>query len=647
MKITNRATHAVQQGTGPWLRLREGFNTASEAPAALGVSKYVTRAQLLRQKFTRVPEEHSPATLGKFAAGHAAEAEARPLAEAIAEAELFPVTMTAEVDGLPLLASLDGLTMDDEIAWETKLWNEELAANVRAGTLPEHYTVQMDQELLVSGADRCLFTCTDGTPDRFVFCWYEANPERFAALMAGWRQFNADLAAYVIPEAAEPAPVGNAPETLPALRIEITGTVTASNLAEFKATALGAIRSVNRDLQTDQHFADAEKAVKWCGEVESRLEAAKQHALSQTASIDALFRTIDEISAEARRVRLDLDKLVARRKTEVKEEAVSRARQALDLHIGVVNAEIAPMRLQPVLVDWAGTIKGRRSMASMQDALDTTLANAKIQADTQARGIRSNLDVFKQRAPGFEFLFADLGQLVHKAKDDFTLVVQTRIEHQIAAEERRVAAERERIRAEEQAAARAESERLERLAAENRARLAAEQEAQATEQARQTALALQRANEAAAVAETTAALQAAANSEAQPPQQVLKAEPATADATDRGAVANASLRVGAMGAGQPADAGPAGGGLFHAGVVEAVRAQAARLDEPATLSLGAICGRLGFNVSGDLLRDTLHIAPAKTDKRAMLYTESQYQAICRQLVSHIGAMAELYAGEPA
>jgi hypothetical protein len=72
-----------------------------------------------------------------------------------------------------------------------------------------------------------------------------------------------------------------------------------------------------------------------------------------------------------------------------------------------------------------------------------------------------------------------------------------------------------------------------------------------------------------------------------------------------------------------------------------------QLSQPAILSLGTICGRLGFNVSGDFLRDVLHIAPARTDKRAMLYTERQYQAICRQLLSHVGAMAELYSGETA
>ena len=104
-------------------------------------------------------------------------------------------------------------------------------------------------------------------------------------------------------------------------------------------TALAAIRSVNRDLKTDADFADATKAVAWCSDVETRLKAAKEHALSQTATIDALFKTIDDISAEARTVRLELDKLVTRRKTEVKEHAVDAARRALDKHVADLNGE--------------------------------------------------------------------------------------------------------------------------------------------------------------------------------------------------------------------------------------------------------------------------------------------------------------------
>lgn len=64
--------------------------------------------------------------------------------------------------------------------------------------------------------------------------------------------------------------------------------------------------------------------------------------------------------------------------------------------------------------------------------------------------------------------------------------------------------------------------------------------------------------EAARAAEAEAARQAATEStEGQDSQQVLKAEPATADATDRDAPADTSPRVGAMGAGQAADAAPA------------------------------------------------------------------------------------------
>jgi predicted phage-related endonuclease len=126
-----------------------------------------------------------------------------------------------------------------------------------------------------------------------------------------------------------PEAVGKTPESLPALRIEVTGMVIASNLEQFKAHSLAVFNSINTELETDQHFADAEKAVKWCGDVEERLEAANQHALSQTESIDALFRTIDEISAVARAMRLMLDKLVKARKLSIREDIVMDAAKAL------------------------------------------------------------------------------------------------------------------------------------------------------------------------------------------------------------------------------------------------------------------------------------------------------------------------------
>jgi len=577
--ITDRTTHAVQQGTGAWLRLREGFPTASEAPAALGVSKYVTRSELLRRKHTGVQPEPDAATLGKFAAGHAAEAEARPLAEGIVGSDLFPTTMSATVDGLPLLASLDGQTLEGDVIWETKLWNEDLAAAVRANDLPAHYTVQMDQELLVSGAERCLFTCTDGTPERFVSCWYEADEGKFRELLAGWLQFNRDLAAYVVPQAAEPAPAGKAPDTLPALRIELTGQVTASNLAEFKATALGAIRAVNRDLQTDQHFADAEKAVKWCADVEQRLAAAKDHALSQTATIDALFKTIDDISSEARRVRLDLDKLVTRRKGELKDAEVARARDALSMHVLAVNAEISPARLQHV-AELGAAIKGLKTLDSVRAKLDAAVAAEKVCLDTRAREIRENLTHFRAAGAGLGFLFSDLAALALRPADDFRTLVAARIEQHKAAEARK---EAERQAAEAARIAAAEQRARDEAAAAERQRM--EADARAAEQARQ-------------------------------------------DEQDREDARRRALDLERQAATVPAPI-----------QMQIVPPSAPSQPEPATLNLGAICARLGFTVSAHFVGDVLGIQPAATDKRASLYTERQFGLICERIAAHVRTLA--------
>ena len=599
-----KTTHNLLQGSDDWCQFRLQHDGASEAAAMLGLSLTTTRTELLRMKHTGLAREFGDwLQKNVLDKGHEVERMARPHIESIVGAELYAVTLS---DGL-LSASCDGLTIDDETAMEHKQWSERLAAIVRAGEVPEEHMPQCQQVLMVSGASRLIFVVSDGTPERMVYVWVYPDAAWFQRLRDGWDQFHRDLAVYVLPEAAEPAAIGKAPETLPALRIEVTGQVTASNLAEFKETALAAIRSVNRELKSDQDFADAEKAVKWCSDVEQRLAAAKDHALSQTSSIDALFKAIDDISAEARRVRLDLDKLVGRRKLEVKEEAVTAARRAFEAHIADLNGEIAPMRLQPVPADFAGAIKGKRSIESMQDALDSTMANAKIAADNAARLIRANAATFRELAAGFEFLFSDLGQIIHKPDDDFRLVLAARISAHKVAE-----LERERKRAE------AEAQRI--AAAEQRAR---EQEASriAAEQRRQ--------DEEAARAATAAAQAAARNAEAQHPQQVLKAEPATADATDRGTAATTSPVGGPMGAGQAAAAAPS------------------RAIEPAILNLGAICGRLGFTVNAAFLADTLHVHAAKVDKASRLYTETQYQAICRQIVAHVAAMAELYSGETA
>jgi predicted phage-related endonuclease len=423
--MTDRITHDLIQGSDEWAQFRLTKFGASEAAAMLGISTKAKRTELLHMKHTGNPKEFSEWVQRNILDyGHEVEALARPIIEELIGQDLYPVTRSLGV----LSASCDGLTLDDETAFEHKQWNAALAESVRNKVLPEEYQPQCQQIMLVAGAQKVIFVCSDGTRDNMEYMEVYPDQAWFERIIAGWVQFEKDLTTYV-PQVIEEKPMGHTPETLPALHIELSGVVKHSNLRDFKAHALAVFAGINRELTTDQHFADAEKTVKWCEDVESRLKAAKEHALSQTQSIDELFKTIDDISAEARRVRLDLDKLVTKRKTEVKESIIASGRKKFADHCTalVTDLGLGDVRLEVATPDFIGAAKNKRTMASLHDAIDTALSNGKIAADAAARDLRAKLDWYKPHAE-HAFLFRDLQTLIQKPAEDFQLAVTTRIE---------------------------------------------------------------------------------------------------------------------------------------------------------------------------------------------------------------------------
>lgn len=439
----------VVQGSPEWLALRAKCFTASDASAMLGLSEHKARKVLLREKVTGLASEVDAATQKRFDAGHASEAAARPIVEARLGLELFPVTATLDLDGLQLSASFDGVSEDEKTVWENKLANNSNADLL--AVIDDKHWPQLEQQMLVAGVNREYFTVSDGTEAGTKGEWYLSLAERRAKLIAGWKQFQADLAVYR-PEPAEVVVVGHAPEMLPALRIEVTGMVTASNLTEFRSQALTIIGAIKTDLQTDDDFASAEKTVKWCGDLEERLEAAKQHALSQTASIDELFRAIDQIKVEARAKRLELDKLVKTRKEAIRSEIVCGAQNVLKAHIEALNQRLGKQYMPTQdMLRFAVAIKGMKTISSLRDAVATEIANAKIETSEVADKIELNLKTLRELARDHAFLFADTAQIVLKQNDDLTALVKTRIADHKAVEEKHLEEERDRIRREEQA----------------------------------------------------------------------------------------------------------------------------------------------------------------------------------------------------
>lgn len=427
----NRTIHEVSQGSPEWLSLRANYFTASEAPAMMGASKYQSRTDLLRQKKTGYTQEVNAAKQRLFDAGHAAEAAARPFAEDVLAQELYPVTCSAEIDGLPLLASLDGLTMDEGTIWEHKLWSESLVDQINLNNLDPHYYWQLEHQLLVVGAGRVLFMATSENQEAAEYCWYKSQPERRAQLIAGWKQFAADLAEYVQQEAA-PEVIAAPVAGLGALVMQVEGRVVACNLDAFQAGAQAFLDRLPKaaELQSDQDFANAESAVKACAEAEDRIKSALDAAMAQAASIDELFRAARHISELIRSARLALDKSVKSRKESIRMEIMQDAQAKLSEHVNALNERIGwyngcPI-ISPAAADFASAIKGKRTITSLRDACDTELARAKIATREIADRIEANRKAMGDHAA----LFPDFQHVCTKTPEDFANLVAVRVENE-------------------------------------------------------------------------------------------------------------------------------------------------------------------------------------------------------------------------
>ncbi|KRG47381.1 hypothetical protein ARC20_03370 [Stenotrophomonas panacihumi] len=448
----------LMQGTPEWHAHRAQHLNASDAPAMMGCSPYKNRAQLVREMATGVGEEVDAERQRIFDAGHRYEALARPLAEQIVGEDLFPVTGT---EG-KYSASFDGLTLLEDVAFEHKSLNDALRVAMVDGCtgadLPLVYRVQMEHQALVSGAGRVLFMASKWAADDTLIeerhCWYTPDAELRARLIAGWEQFEADVAAYEHVEKIQPAPAGRAPDSLPALSVVARGMVEFSNLAEFREKALAVIAAVKTDLRTDDDFATAELTVKAFKAGEEKLEATKDQILGQMSDVDAVMRTIDEISAEMKRARLQLDKLVTAEKEKRRGEIVEAGKQAVIGHYQQINASLGAHALQvplrEITADLGTAIKGKRSLSSMQDAVDSLAAQHKVVASQAAERVRACVRVLDMEVGTYGTLFPDAVQLcAQKQPEDLRNLITARIAEHQQREREREEAQRERIRKEE------------------------------------------------------------------------------------------------------------------------------------------------------------------------------------------------------
>lgn len=400
--------HNLIQGSQEWRDHRANYFNASDAAAMLSLSPYKTRSELLIERATGITKEVSKYQQQIFDKGHKVEAMARPIVEIKLGIELYPVVCSVD----SLSCSCDGLSLDGKIAWECKQWNKELAYLVSCGRVPDNHMPQLQQILIVTGAEFVFFTVTDGTEDNFVNLKVGPDKAWQEKIEAGWAQFAQDLKNYVSNEINE-KPQAEAVMKLPALVVQIKGEVSLTNLPEFTAQAYKYLSEITLTLTTDQDFANAEAQAKECRDIAKTLELTKKMALSQTASIDELLCTIDMFKEKFNQAGLALEKLVKTEKDNIKVKLSMDAMTKFNSHLKVLEKELAPTRLFVAKPDFMGAMKSKRTLKSLHDACDTELARSKIEADKVTMEIMERFAWYLEEAIGYEFLFNDLQSLLY------------------------------------------------------------------------------------------------------------------------------------------------------------------------------------------------------------------------------------------
>lgn len=143
------ALRKMVQGTPEWHEHRSHYRNASETPAVMGLSPWMTPYQLWQLKTGRTPPAEATAPMK-----HGTEME--PSARAAYEVETGYVMQPLVMTSGDYSASLDGITLAGDLIVEIKCPYKgkvsELWQSVEVGEIPEMYRVQIQSQLMVSEA---------------------------------------------------------------------------------------------------------------------------------------------------------------------------------------------------------------------------------------------------------------------------------------------------------------------------------------------------------------------------------------------------------------------------------------------------------------------------------------------------------------
>jgi len=171
------------QGTPEWLAHRLKYRNASETPAVMNVSPWVTPYQLWLQRTGRSEAKVTAA----MRRGTELEPVARAAYERLTGHVMEPLVL---VEG-KYSASLDGITLEGDLVLEIKCpmkgRDSELWKRVQLGGLPEYYQWQIEHQLMVAGASLAHLYVFDGNEGALLEV--PPRPETWSEIHKAWDAF--------------------------------------------------------------------------------------------------------------------------------------------------------------------------------------------------------------------------------------------------------------------------------------------------------------------------------------------------------------------------------------------------------------------------------------------------------------------------
>lgn len=238
---------------------------------------------------------------------------------------------------------------------------------------------------------------------------------------------------------------------LPVLTYSVTGTEITTNFEQsIKEMNEIAMTEIERELTTDQDFADKELFIKDVKKARVKLKASLEDIKGQFESFAITSDYADQLDKIMLRMESAGTKQIKEAKQAKKDAIFEKAEKALDDFIEQTNDIIEPMNLHNIKVfsgDWAGVSKGKSNFDSIVKSVDIEFERIKSEINELVLIILPNLDFLRRKAANHRFLFRDAEQIIAQPKESFEMVVTGRIaKHNadiVAAEAKRIAEEQQ------------------------------------------------------------------------------------------------------------------------------------------------------------------------------------------------------------